>query len=471
MQVTLLARGMAHRLIAAARALRQFARSARHELATSLRNPAHLRRRLAELPGRVRAFLATRPARIETWLYRFNLAQITQTVVLRLHGRWFRPDVPRSVWAGAPILYMAFTARAERLLGVKAESVVLQTYFITKEFDYVFERWAKVPVVRVLLPYLVFAWACLRYQRFHYYCDYGFLPIPQKHHFNPTELETLRRLGKEVYFWTYGPDVRTKKRTEELGPYNCCMECPHVGFACICDDQAGEAYIPFLQRYGTIFAMGDMIEYTPGSRNDLFFWPVDIDAEGGNKYAPRYPDPNASGPVRVLHAPNHRHYKGTRHLLQAVENLQREGQPIELKLVERVPNREALAIYRTADIVFDQCIIGFHGYFALEAMAMGKPVMCYIRDPERYLLHPEECPMINARADKVESVLRALLHDRQRLHELGQRGRRYIEKHFTPRAFAERMRRAYIDLGVAPDLQRRAVNPRKTLARLPRQAA
>jgi glycosyltransferase involved in cell wall biosynthesis len=212
----------------------------------------------------------------------------------------------------------------------------------------------------------------------------------------------------------------------------------------------GRAYMAHLLQYGPIFAMGDMIEYTPGSRNDLFFWPVDLSAEDGQRYAPRYPDPDSAAPVRVVHAPNHRLFKGTRFLLEAMEKLQREGLPIELKLVERVPNREALEIYRTADIVFDQCIIGFHGYFALEALAMGKPVMVYIRDPERYLIHPEECPFINARADRVEAVLRELVHDRPRLHRLGVQGRRYLEKHFTPRAFAGRLRTAYEDLGISP---------------------
>ena len=47
-----------------------------------------------------------------------------------------------------------------------------------------------------------------------------------------------------------------------------------VGKACICDEDRRLRYIARLREYAcAIFSMGDMIEYTPGSVNDLFFWP------------------------------------------------------------------------------------------------------------------------------------------------------------------------------------------------------
>ena len=358
--------------------------------------------------------------------------------------------VRRSLWTGAPILTLATNARAESRLGVRADSLVYSAYFITNRFTYNLSWLMRLPILRDLLAVLVFVWACCRYQRFHFYCDYGLLPPEEPFRFNRLELRLLRELGKEVFFWTYGADVRTRNVTEALGRFNCCMDCPAPGRACVCDDTKGARNVEEVRRAATAcFAMGDMIEYTPGSRNDLFFWPVDLDADGGAKYAPHYPPVESEGPVRVVHAPNHRHYKGTRYLIEAVERLQAEGAPIELELVEGVPNDEALRLYRTADLIFDQCIVGFHGFFAIEAMAMGKPVMCYIRKPDRYLLDPEECPIVNARADQVLDTLRDLVRDRARLHELGRRGRRYVEKRFTLAAFARRLQRAYRELGVA----------------------
>lgn len=194
--------------------------------------------------------------------------------------------------------------------------------------------------------------------------------------------------------------------------------------------------------------MGDMIHYTPGSRNDVFFWPIDLAIEQGVKYAPVYPDALSSQPIRIVHAANHRAFKGTDFLVNAVEGLVGEGYPIELVLVEKMPNETALALYRSADIIFDQCLIGFHGYFALEGMALGKPVMSFVRSPQEYLLAPDECPMINTSLLTLKSDLAELCRDRGRLHNLGVRGRQYIEKYYTVEAVSRRMANVYTDMGV-----------------------
>ena len=357
----------------------------------------------------------------------------------------------RSLWAGTPILTLPVLAKGERLLGVESSTLVYQSYFLSHAFDYNFSRWFASPIFRMTIPYVVFLWACWKFQRFHFFCDTGLLPRFGTRRFNIHELKAYHLLKKKVFFYTYGADVRTRLRTETLGEFHCCLECPDPEKVCICNEVSGNINISAIVKHATaLFSMGDMIEYTPGSRNDLFFWPLDLEAEGGKKYAPHYPSVLSGSPILIVHAANHRHFKGTRFLIEAVEHLRTEGLPIELELVERVPNKEALGIYRKADIIFDQCLIGFHGYFAIEAMALGKPVMAYIRKPEQYLLHHEECPIINCRADQIGSVLRELANDRERLHELGVAGRRYAEKYLSLDAFAQRLRRAYDALEVDP---------------------
>jgi glycosyltransferase involved in cell wall biosynthesis len=342
-------------------------------------------------------------------------------------------------------------AKGERILGVDSSTLVYQTYFLSDSFDYNFSRWFASPIFRLTIPYVVFLWACWKFQRFHFFCNAGLLPQFQTRRFNAHELKVYHLLKKQVFFYTYGADVRTRLKTQALGEFHCCLECPEPEKACICNEVAGETSIATLLRHATaLFSMGDMIEYTPGSRNDLFFWPVDLEAEGGGKYTPRYPSVRSKYPIRLVHAANHRHFKGTRYLIDAVERLRAEGLQIQLELVERVPNREALEIYRKADIVFDQCLIGFHGYFAIEAMALGKPVITYIRKPEQYLLHHEKCPIINCRPDQIGPVLRELANDREKLHELGVAGRRYAERYFSVDAFAQRLGRAYDELGLNP---------------------
>ena len=345
---------------------------------------------------------------------------------------------------------MAVNTRAERLLGFQSYSCVRSSYYITDEFDFQLNRYlGGFKALRPILIILAFAATLVFATQVHAYLDGGLLPSFKKRKFNCLEL-FFYKLGRiKLILWTYGADVRTRNRTLALGDPSCCSLCTKVGTACICLEALGKNYYYNTSRHATaVFSMGDMKEYTPRSRNDLFYWPVDLDSDGGIKYAPSYPSLNSLKAMRIVHAPNHREFKGTQYLEEAVRQLQAEGLPIELILVEGLPNHEALRVYKTADIVFDQCLIGFHGYFALEAMALGKPVMCFIRKPHEYLLAPQECPIINTTASTIKEDLKKILENKENLEKIGKKGRKYIEKYYTMEAFARRLRIAYRDLGL-----------------------
>jgi glycosyltransferase involved in cell wall biosynthesis len=355
-----------------------------------------------------------------------------------------------SIWTGSPILTVAKNCRAERLLGFQSISLVKASYYITDEFDFNLTRLARGSrLLAFCLSYVAFLAVLALAVHVHAYVDGGVLPSRRRRYFNSVELLAYRLFRIHLMVWSYGADVRTREVTLKLGEPNCCTDCTQIGAACICSTVQGrENYARVAKNATAVFSMGDMVEYTPGSRNDLFFWPVDLDAQDGKRYQPAYPVCNGNCPIRVVHAPNHREFKGTKYLEEAIAALREEGVPIELVLVERLSNEQALEIYRSADIVFDQCLIGFHGYFALEAMALGKPVMCFIRKPEEYLLHPQECPIINTHVMTLKEDLRRLVARRDELGEIGRRGRRYVEKYFSLEAFAGRLKRAYRELGV-----------------------
>lgn len=354
-----------------------------------------------------------------------------------------------SLWAGPSIINFAIQCAGERTLGVEATSFVFRTSYITDAFDVNLSRWSSNRWLKSLLPWGVLLWACWRFDRIHLFPGCGLLPGPENRSMEEFEFRCYRRLSIDVFFWTCGADVRTRSATEAMGWPNCCVQCPRPGFHCVCLDDRAERNLRLVRKYARqSFSMGDMIDYVPGSRTDTFFWPIAIEAEGGEKYRPVYPMVESQRPVRIVHAPNHRHFKGTNYLLEAVEKLKAEGASLELVLVEGVPNKEALKIYRSADIVFDQCLIGFHGYFANEAMALGKPVCVFVRRPEAYLLDPDACPLVNTPPSRLLPVLRELVSDRQRLHDLGRRGRAYIETYHTPEAFAGRLAKVYRSLSV-----------------------
>src|SRR5262249_28969673 len=83
------------------------------------------------------------------------------------------------------------------------------------------------------------------------------------------------------------------------------------------------------------------------------------------EYAPT-PPPETERPL-VVHAPSNRVRKGTAHVIEACAQL-----PVELDIVEGLRHDEARERYARADIVVDQLNAGWHGVFALEAMALAK---------------------------------------------------------------------------------------------------
>jgi len=134
---------------------------------------------------------------------------------------------------------------------------------------------------------------------------------------------------------------------------------------------------------------------------------------------------------RVAHAPSKRAVKGTESVIAAVESLRSRGAPVELDLIEGVPNREARTRYAAADVVVDQLRIGWYGMFAIESMALAKPVVVHL-DEEAAAETEEafglELPLVRADEVDLEDVLAGLVEVRESLPELGRRSRDYVER-------------------------------------------
>jgi glycosyltransferase involved in cell wall biosynthesis len=172
-------------------------------------------------------------------------------------------------------------------------------------------------------------------------------------------------------------------------------------------------------------------------RNDLLFKYFPVDCE---KLQPAAPATNIR-PV-IAHAPNHRLTKGTDFLFQSIENLRGRGVEVELMLVEGVPREEALYRYREADIIADQFCIGAFGMFALEGLALGKPVLTYL--DQEHLGDPVfNLPLVNTNPDNVERVLAVLLQVPDVRERLGKAGRASVEQYQSVPALAEVWDRIY----------------------------
>src|SRR5207249_2754866 len=133
----------------------------------------------------------------------------------------------------------------------------------------------------------------------------------------------------------------------------------------------------------------------------------------------------------------------------AVEVLKDEGLAFDFQLIERMPNSEALECYRRADIVIDQLLIGWYGVLSMEAMAMGKTVIVYIRD-DLVGYFRDGLPLVNANPDTITSALRAAIKDRELRREVGLRARTFVEEVHDSRVVARAAAKMYQKILKAP---------------------
>ncbi|WP_076858916.1 glycosyltransferase [Bradyrhizobium mercantei] len=357
----------------------------------------------------------------------------------------------RTLWASTPILTLPLLARCDRMLGFHSSSLVFNTYYVTRSFDInliLFEGFLRLTRSKGALGLfrrLVLAWAMLRFDIFNYFYDRGLMLSDGRYGIHPEELDLLAKSGKRLYTYAYGADVRARDLTLKLGQPNLCEECPSPGKFCVCTDEMHASSIDRLKGRATAqLAMGDMVAYVPGSR-DMHYWPIDA-----TRLIASPPVYRPGDILKVAHAPNHGHFKGTRLLIDAIDRLVKEGETIELVSVQGVPNKKVIELFGAAHVVADQFVAGFHGYTALEAMAMAKPVLCFLRN-DQMMIDPATCPIINTRPDEIYDVLKRCLRGELDLNAIGKAGRRYVEAHYSLQAVAARLGRLYCETADLPE--------------------
>jgi hypothetical protein len=140
---------------------------------------------------------------------------------------------------------------------------------------------------------------------------------------------------------------------------------------------------------------------------------------------PAFPSPDRARPV-ILHAPSSRRRKGTEHVIAACEGLD-----ADLEIVEGLRHDEAFERFRRADIVVDQLNAGWYGVFAIECLALGKPVVTFLHDEavrrteEAYGV---EVPLVSATAETLRERLRPLVADATLRRRIGEASRAYAER-------------------------------------------
>lgn len=358
-----------------------------------------------------------------------------------------------------PLINNVYHKRALQLYGYTAETFVSHVYFITEDFDirgdlcFTTGFISKFPLLPTLFKW--FYLICLslwRYRCLYIYFNGGPLGIGFRSRFLHRLEPYLYKLARtRVVVMPYGGDVDEMSRACNLTLKNAlCRDYPCHRLR----RRLTEAQIDrWTQHADHVISGNEWVDY-------MYHWDTlmlnhfSIDTDRWRP--PEEPHISLEGKLRFLHAPNHRTIKGTKFFIDAVNELIQEGLDIELVLLEQVPNDEIFREMATVDIVADQLIMGWYAMFAIEAMAMAKPVLCYIRDDLRLLyfhaglLAPDELPLVNCTPSTVKDVIRDLATNREKLADIGRRSREYVLKHHSLKAVGAVFDRINRSIGVTP---------------------
>jgi len=290
--------------------------------------------------------------------------------------------------------------QALRRRGVDARLVVFERYRLHPEADVSLDRHGSF-ARRQLQQWRALAQLLPRTDVFHFY--FGLTLVPQSLQY--PLLGALRRMSVMHYL---GSDIRGKT-PEQLAPGR----------------KAG----------AQVVGSFDAIRWVPEAE----VIPPGIDVAAIEPAPPG----DRTRPV-IVHAPSSRRRKGTEHVIAAVEGLD-----ADLELVEGLHHDEAFERYRAADIVVDQLNAGWYGVFAIEAMALGKPVLTFLH--EEAVARTEEAfgvrvPIVSVTKDTLRERLQELIDDPERRRRLGEESRAYVERVHDVERIADRLLALYARL-------------------------
>jgi hypothetical protein len=383
-------------------------------------------------------------------LFVVELAMVPSLLVLALVARFASKKTDVGL-GPEPLINNVYHKKALELLGYTAETFVCETYFITDDFDVRADKMfsSKNFLAKGLACLYLFAAAVFKYKCLYIYFNGG--PLS----FGTALLWRIEPLlyalaNVKVVVMPYGGDVHDMSRAPNL-VFKHAMSCdyPKHRFR----RELVAAKIDLWTAHASHVISGCEWVYYMHHWDTLMLAHFSIDVSA---WRPQDDSVDATQPLRILHAPNHRSIKGTTHFQRAVDELRDEGVPVELVLLEKVPNTEIKAAMSSVDVVADQLLIGWYAMFAIEAMAMGKPVLCHLRSDlvELYtiagLVKPDEIPVINCNPLTVKAAIRALAKDRSRLKELGKRSREYVLKHHSVEVVGKVFEKINRSIGVAP---------------------
>ena len=250
------------------------------------------------------------------------------------------------------------------------------------------------------------------------------------------DLQFAQAMNKPIFIEWVGSDIRDPEKLSLINPFfNTALDNGYEYRDGEMSNFKREVQIKFSKYNAKVFATPEMKLYID---SQLFPTIYDIFQRINlQDFSPNYPNKLKKRP-RIIHSPSAPNAKGTPIILQVIEQLQKEYD-FDFVLLHNMTRSDVLKEMQSADIFVDQIICGGHGMAACEAMAFGKPVLCYLMPVLYDLGLPKDCPIVNTNPDNLKEQLIKLILDAELRYELGVKGREYVEKYHDSEIIAAKV--------------------------------
>jgi len=271
-----------------------------------------------------------------------------------------------------------------------------------------------------------------KYDIYHFY--FGTTLLPKQ-----TDLYFYKLLGKKIIFHYLGNDVQGYKISVEKYKWT-----NMPGFIGNSNPYEYDDRIKRRLNHETKYADLQFVcapcysEFVPNS----VVLPLAIDLEHYNFIG----HPGNKIP-KIFHAPTDLAFKGTTYIEEAIEKLKHEGYSFIYQRITGVNHAELKLKYAECDIFIDQIMGGWYGTAAIEAMAIGRPVICSIRKSYfEYIDYGDEIPIIHADPDCIYDSIKLLLDNPAMLAEIGKSSRLFVESQHDVKKLTQKLITIYNNL-------------------------
>lgn len=343
-----------------------------------------------------------------------------------------------------PLINNIYHKKALQKYGYTAETFVIQVYFITNNFDVRGDKmFQDINIIGNLimqffnidrffiLQIYIYLRSIFRYKILYIYFNGGpLLAIP---HFRKIEPNLYKLAGVKIVVMPYGGDIHVLSRSSNL----CFKHAMSMDYLQYSKDKRKDVAIQidlWTKHADYVISGCDWSRYMY-AWDRLMLGHFSIDTESWKPLEDK--ETNRSSQVVILHAPNHKTIKGTEYFVQAVNELKKEGLPVTLKVIQKVPNGVLKKMIEEADIIADQIVIGWYAMFALEGMALKKPVLCYIDEEFEKLyifaglIKKNELPLVKCDIFNVKDEIRKLVLDKKLRNAIGEKSREFVINHHS----------------------------------------